>query len=55
MSEGGAVSLTRNQQVLLDRCRPVWRREDAKAALKRAECPIAIKDKRGSRVTTLCF
>jgi TPR repeat protein len=29
--------------------------EDAKAALKRAECPIAIKDKRGNLVTTLCF
>jgi uncharacterized protein len=29
--------------------------EDAKAALKRAECPIAIKDKRGKLVTNLCF
>jgi uncharacterized protein len=29
--------------------------EEAKAALKRAECPIAIKDKRGNLVTNLCF
>jgi TPR repeat protein len=29
--------------------------EDAKAALKRADCPIAIKDKRGNFVTNLCF
>jgi TPR repeat protein len=29
--------------------------EDAKAALKRLECPYAIKDKRGNLVTTLCF
>jgi TPR repeat protein len=29
--------------------------EDAKAALKRIECPWAIKDKRGSFVTNLCF
>jgi TPR repeat protein len=29
--------------------------EDAKAALKRMDCPIAIKDKRGNLVTTLCF
>src|SRR5258708_876681 len=29
--------------------------EDAKAALKRIECPILIKDKRGNPVTTLCF
>ena len=29
--------------------------EDAKAALKRAECPITIKDKRGNVVTNLCF
>jgi TPR repeat protein len=29
--------------------------DDAKAALKRAECPYAIKDKRGNKVTDLCF
>lgn len=29
--------------------------DDAKAALKRAECPYAIKDKRGNFVTNLCF
>jgi len=29
--------------------------EEAKAALKRAECPYVIKDKRGNLVTTLCF
>jgi uncharacterized protein len=29
--------------------------EDAKAALKRAECPYAIRDKRGKFVTNLCF
>ena len=29
--------------------------EDAKAALKRAECRYVIKDKRGNVVTTLCF
>ena len=29
--------------------------EDAKAALKRAECPYVIKDKRGNFVTNLCF
>jgi TPR repeat protein len=29
--------------------------EDAKAALKRAQCPFAIKDKRGNVVTNLCF
>ena len=29
--------------------------EDAKAALKRAECPVVIKDKRGNVVTHLCF
>jgi TPR repeat protein len=29
--------------------------EDAKAALKRSECPLAIKDKRGNFVTNLCF
>jgi TPR repeat protein len=28
---------------------------DAKAALKRLDCPIAIKDKRGNLVTNLCF
>jgi len=29
--------------------------EDAKAALKRAECPYVIRDKRGKVVTNLCF
>jgi len=29
--------------------------EDAKTALKRAECPYVIKDKRGQFVTNLCF
>ncbi len=29
--------------------------EQAKAALKRLDCPIAIKDKRGKLVTDLCF
>jgi TPR repeat protein len=29
--------------------------EDAKKALKRIECPYAIKDKRGNLVTNLCF
>jgi uncharacterized protein len=29
--------------------------EDAKTALKRMECPLAIKDKRGNLVTNLCF
>jgi TPR repeat protein len=29
--------------------------EEAKAALKRAECPYTIKDKRGNFVTNLCF
>jgi uncharacterized protein len=29
--------------------------EDAKAALKRQECPYVIKDKRGNVVTNLCF
>jgi uncharacterized protein len=29
--------------------------EDAKKALKRLECPYAIKDKRGNFVTNLCF
>jgi TPR repeat protein len=29
--------------------------EDAKAALKRTECPYVLKDKRGNLVTTLCF
>ena len=29
--------------------------EDAKKALKRMECPLAIKDKRGNLVTNLCF
>src|SRR5262249_40133785 len=29
--------------------------EDAKAALKRSECPYRIKDKQGNVVTTLCF
>jgi uncharacterized protein len=29
--------------------------EDAKAALKRLECPYVIKDKRGNLVTILCF
>src|ERR1700736_1041923 len=29
--------------------------EDARAALKRIECPYAIKDKRGNFVTNLCF
>ncbi len=29
--------------------------EDAKAALKRVECPYVIKDKRGNFVTSLCF
>jgi uncharacterized protein len=29
--------------------------EDAKAALKRTECPFIIKDKRGNVVTNLCF
>jgi uncharacterized protein len=29
--------------------------EEAKAALKRAECPYVIKDKRGSVVTNICF
>ncbi len=29
--------------------------EDAKAALKRMECPYVIKDKRGNVVTNLCF
>jgi TPR repeat protein len=28
---------------------------DAKAALKRSECPLTIKDKRGNFVTDLCF
>jgi uncharacterized protein len=29
--------------------------EDAKAALKREQCPFTIKDKRGNVVTNLCF
>jgi TPR repeat protein len=29
--------------------------EDAKAALKRLECPYVIKDKRGNVVSNLCF
>lgn len=29
--------------------------DDAKAALKRAECPYVLKDKRGGVVTNLCF
>lgn len=29
--------------------------EAAKAALKRMQCPLALKDKRGNLVTTLCF
>jgi uncharacterized protein len=29
--------------------------DDAKAALKRSECPLAIKDKRGNFVSNLCF
>jgi len=29
--------------------------EQAKAALKRLSCPVAIKDKRGTLVTDLCF
>jgi TPR repeat protein len=29
--------------------------EEAKAALKRAECPVVLKDKRGNVVTHLCF
>jgi uncharacterized protein len=29
--------------------------DDAKAALKRAQCPYVIKDKRGNVVTNLCF
>jgi len=29
--------------------------EDAKAALKRAQCPIVLKDKRGNLVGNLCF
>ncbi|MGO4715460.1 tetratricopeptide repeat protein [Bradyrhizobium sp. 2TAF24] len=29
--------------------------DDARAALKRAECPYVIKDKRGNVVTNLCF
>jgi uncharacterized protein len=29
--------------------------EDAKAALKRMECPLVVKDKRGKVVTNLCF
>jgi len=29
--------------------------EDAKQALKRMECPLVIKDKRGNLVTNLCF
>jgi TPR repeat protein len=29
--------------------------EQAKAALKKLDCPIAIKDKRGNLVTDLCF
>jgi uncharacterized protein len=29
--------------------------ENAKAALKRLQCPFAIKDKRGNLVTNLCF
>ena len=28
---------------------------DAKAALERARCPYAIRDKRGNLVTNLCF
>ena len=29
--------------------------EDAKAALKRIECPYGLKDKRGQVMTNLCF
>ena len=29
--------------------------EQAKAALKRLDCPVAIRDKRGNPVTDLCF
>lgn len=28
---------------------------DAKAALKRSDCPYVLKDKRGNMVTNLCF
>jgi TPR repeat protein len=29
--------------------------EQAKVALRRLECPVAIRDKRGKPVTDLCF
>ena len=29
--------------------------EDAKAALKRLECPVIVKDRRGNFVSNLCF
>jgi TPR repeat protein len=29
--------------------------EDAKAELKRLECPVVLKDKRGNVVSNLCF
>jgi TPR repeat protein len=29
--------------------------EEAKAALKRIECPYVLKDKRGNVMTNLCF
>jgi hypothetical protein len=29
--------------------------EDAKAALKRLDCPVVLKDKRGNVVSNLCW
>ena len=45
----------RRRQNLLRESGGARQRKDAKAALKRAECPYEIKDKRGNHVTNLCF
>ena len=44
----------RSSQVLYERAAALGD-EDAEKALKRMECPFAIKDKRGNLVTNLCF
>ena len=60
-SDGGLRAEGRGGPKDRDAAKAYYRRaadlgdEQAKAALKRLDCPIAIKDKRGKPVTDLCF
>jgi hypothetical protein len=53
--KGAVVRKIATQQSLTISAPQVFGDEQAKAASKKLECPVAIKDKRGNPVTDLCW